>query len=59
MDLARDGIALYESDDRKLRTPVPKTAAQALLIVADDCQIVRHRKSGFARGAHHRHRQRI
>lgn len=29
MDIARDGIALYESDDRQLRTPVPKTPAQA------------------------------
>lgn len=30
MDIARDGIALYESDDRKLRTPVPKTPEKAL-----------------------------
>lgn len=32
MDIARDGIALYESDDRKLRTPTPKTPAQALAL---------------------------
>ena len=30
MDIARDGIALYESDDRKLRTPTPKTPEKAL-----------------------------
>ena len=30
MDIARDGIALYESDDRKLRAPVPKTPEKAL-----------------------------
>ncbi|MBB5986620.1 nucleotidyltransferase and HEPN domain-containing protein [Sphingobium lignivorans] len=30
MDIARDGIVLYESDDRKLRTPVPKTPEKAL-----------------------------
>jgi predicted nucleotidyltransferase/HEPN domain-containing protein len=30
MDVARDGIALYESDDSELHQPKPKTAAQAL-----------------------------
>lgn len=35
MDIARDGIALYESDDRKLRTPVPKTPAQALTMARE------------------------
>lgn len=35
MDIARDGIALYESDDRKLRTPVPKTPAQALAMARE------------------------
>ncbi|BAK67359.1 putative nucleotidyltransferase [Sphingobium sp. SYK-6] len=30
MDIARDGIVLYESDDRKLRTPMPKTPEKAL-----------------------------
>jgi predicted nucleotidyltransferase/HEPN domain-containing protein len=35
MDIARDGIALYESDDRKLRTPTPKTPAQALAMAKE------------------------
>ncbi|WP_422057884.1 HEPN domain-containing protein [Sphingomonas sp.] len=30
MDIARDGIALYESEDSELHQPKPKTAAQAL-----------------------------
>lgn len=30
MELARDGIALYESDDSELHQPKPKTPAQAL-----------------------------
>lgn len=30
MELAKDGIALYEADDRELATPKPKTPAQAL-----------------------------
>lgn len=31
MELAKDGIALYEADDRELHTPKPKTPAQALV----------------------------
>ena len=30
MEVAKDGIALYEADDRKLMTPKPKTSRQAL-----------------------------
>lgn len=30
VEVAKDGIALYEADDRELRTPKPKTAEQAL-----------------------------
>lgn len=30
MDVAKDGIALYEADDRPLHTPKPKTPEQAL-----------------------------
>lgn len=30
MDIARDGIALYQSDDRELAEPKPQTPAQAL-----------------------------
>ncbi|UIJ44821.1 nucleotidyltransferase and HEPN domain-containing protein [Sphingomonas cannabina] len=35
MDIVRDGIALYESDDRKLRTPTPKTPEQALAMAKE------------------------
>ncbi|MGQ2930958.1 MAG: nucleotidyltransferase domain-containing protein, partial [Sphingopyxis sp.] len=31
MEVAKDGVALYEADDRELATPKPKTAAQALV----------------------------
>ncbi|GGC30307.1 hypothetical protein GCM10011371_17130 [Novosphingobium marinum] len=30
MDVAKDGIALYQSDDTELHTPKPKTAGEAL-----------------------------
>jgi len=30
MEVAKDGIALYEADDRELATPKPKTSGQAL-----------------------------
>src|SRR3546814_14901643 len=30
MEVAKDGIALYEADDRELATPKPKTPEQAL-----------------------------
>lgn len=30
MDIARDGVALYQADDKLLHTPRPKTPAQAL-----------------------------
>src|SRR3546814_919015 len=30
MEVAKDGIALYEADDRELATPKPKTSAEAL-----------------------------
>lgn len=35
MDLAKDGIALYEADDRDLHTPKPKTAEQALTMATE------------------------
>lgn len=31
MEVAKDGVALYEADDRKLATPKPKTPEQALI----------------------------
>ncbi len=34
-DVARDGIALYESDDTELHQPKPKTPAQALAIAQE------------------------
>jgi predicted nucleotidyltransferase/HEPN domain-containing protein len=35
MDVARDGIALYESDDSDLHTPKPKTPEQALTMAKE------------------------
>lgn len=35
MDVAKDGIALYEADDRQLHTPKPKTPEQALTMAKE------------------------
>ncbi|WP_298290576.1 nucleotidyltransferase and HEPN domain-containing protein [Novosphingobium sp.] len=35
MDVARDGIAIYEADDTELHTPKPKTPEQALAIAKE------------------------
>ena len=35
MDVAKDGIALYEADDRQLHVPKPKTAEQALAMAKE------------------------
>ena len=35
MDVAKDGIALYQSDDTVLHTPKPKTASQALAMAKE------------------------
>ena len=35
MDIARDGIALYQADDRPLHTPKPKTPEQALAMAQE------------------------
>lgn len=35
MDVAKDGIALYEADDRQLHTPKPKTPEQALVMAKE------------------------
>jgi|TARA_R110001606_G_scaffold266885_1_gene415806 predicted nucleotidyltransferase/HEPN domain-containing protein len=35
MDVAKDGIALYEADDRQLHTPKPKTPEQALKMATE------------------------
>ncbi|MGJ8482189.1 HEPN domain-containing protein [Sphingobium yanoikuyae] len=35
MDVAKDGIALYESDDRELHTPKPKTPDKALAMAQE------------------------
>ena len=35
MDVAKDGIALHEADDRELHTPKPKTPAQALAMAKE------------------------
>jgi len=35
MDIAKDGIALYQSDDTELHTPKPKTPSQALAMAQE------------------------
>tara|TARA_R110000824_G_scaffold62822_2_gene166039 strand:- start:286 stop:819 length:534 start_codon:yes stop_codon:yes gene_type:complete len=35
MDVAKDGIALYEADDRQLHVPKPKTPEQALAMAKE------------------------
>ncbi len=35
MDVARDGIALYEFDDKELHKPKPKTPEQALAMARE------------------------
>lgn len=35
IDIAKDGIALYEADDRELHTPKPKTPEQALAMATE------------------------
>ena len=35
MDVAKDGIALYQADDTELHTPKPKTSAQALAMATE------------------------
>jgi len=35
IDIAKDGIALYESDDKELHTPKPKTPEQALAMAQE------------------------
>lgn len=35
MDVAKDGVALYEADDRELHTPKPKTPEQALAMATE------------------------
>ena len=35
MEVANDGIALYEADDRELATPKPKTSEQALAVATE------------------------
>ena len=37
MDVAKDGIALHEADDRALHTPKPKTPEQALAMARECC----------------------
>ena len=54
MDIARDGIALYQSDDSELHTPKPKTPAQALCMAKEyfeewmPAAMSRHKLAKFA-----------
>ena len=51
MDVAKDGIALYQSDDKELHTPKPKTPAQALAMAQEYFDEWMPTAMGFRRNA--------
>lgn len=51
MDIARDGIALYQADDKPLHTPKPKTPEQALAMAQEYFEEWFPSASDFADGA--------
>lgn len=51
MDAAKDGIALYQSDDKELHTPKPKTPAQALEMAREYFEEWLPTAMGFQRNA--------
>jgi predicted nucleotidyltransferase/HEPN domain-containing protein len=53
MDVARDGIALYQSDDSELAEPKPKTPAQALAMAKEYCEEWLPGADDFKDGADH------
>ncbi|AMU96165.1 nucleotidyltransferase [Sphingopyxis terrae subsp. terrae NBRC 15098] len=53
MDVARDGIALYESDDKPLHTPKPKTPQQALAMAQEYFEDWLPTAQSFLRGYKH------
>ncbi|MCW2387160.1 putative nucleotidyltransferase/HEPN domain-containing protein [Sphingobium sp. B11D3B] len=53
MDIARDGIALYQCDDRALHTPKPKTPEQALAMAQEYFEDWLPSAQSFMRGFRH------
>jgi HEPN domain-containing protein len=53
MDVARDGIALYQSDDSELHTPKPKTPEQALAMAREYFEEWLPSAQSFMRGYRH------
>jgi predicted nucleotidyltransferase/HEPN domain-containing protein len=53
MDVARDGIALYDADDKKLHTPKPKTPQQALAMAKEYFEEWLPSAQSFLRGYKH------
>ena len=51
MDVAKEGIALYEADDRELHTPKPKTPEQALAMAKEYFEEWLPTAMGFKRNA--------
>ena len=51
MDVAKDGIALYEADDRQLHVPKPKTPEQALAMAKEYFEEWMPTAMGFQRNA--------
>jgi predicted nucleotidyltransferase/HEPN domain-containing protein len=51
MDIAKDGIALYQNDDSELHTPKPKTPSQALCMAKEYFEEWLPSSSGFMRNA--------
>src|SRR3546814_6061447 len=52
VEVAKDGIALYEADDRELRTPKPKTPEQALAAATEYFEEWIDRKSTRLNSSH-------
>ncbi|MDQ8756920.1 HEPN domain-containing protein [Sphingosinicella sp. LHD-64] len=53
MEVAKDGIALYEADDRELHTPKPKTPVQALAAAKEYFEESLSSSLSFYRGFRH------
>lgn len=53
MDVAKDGVALYEADERLLHTPKPKTAEQALAMAKEYLEEWLPSAQSFYRGFGH------
>ena len=52
MEVAKDGIALYDADDRELATPKPKTPQQALAAAKDYFEEWMPNGAAFLKGFH-------